>query len=267
MGLATFAAAATASAPNLAALQSTQDLVWVMRMRVDSLLGIASGGAIAYGSIDDGTNANAKCYLKANDIGAGVSKQIQLVIPGQVAFGPTAANALWGNPGRFIVALLWHLSSTNIDGYAIYDDTGTNTLLDGLPRGSSVFFSSVGRAAPFPNIALNGAVRLNVAASGATVQQFLDGTYFLNALPALGSEDAIPTAATPGLIEGWNFSDPVGASTYANLLGGGPVLTPSGTVTISRGGGAKWGPVGKPPAQPHLGFRGMREAVHRSYYW
>lgn len=268
MGVAFYSAAATSSAPNLAALQATQDLVWVCRLTVDSLLALAANGSVSYGSVDDGTSANAKCYLKGGDQ-AGTQKRLQFVIPGQVAIGPAFINnALWGVPGQFIVGLFWHISSTGDTGFAIYDATKTNTLLDGLPIGTSAFQGNTTRVAPYPNIALNGGVRINVSPSGASAATAYDGHYFLSARPTAGTEDQNPETTTPNLLTGWTFSDAVGAGTYANIVGGGAVQTPSGTVTLARNViGSSWGPPGKPPRQPLHAARGMSRAVVRSTSW
>lgn len=233
MGLSNYAAGALARSVNIAALQSVSgDLIVRVRMKIDALLGITGFNVAGIGQVDDGTDPNAKFILTMDDNGG--PKRIRFVVPGgggiDTGFIPITS---WPAAGRYIVALLWHRQSVFDKGFAIYDDTGTGTLVDGLPPGTSIFQGTASLNATFPVIAGNGQVAVNYASGGGSIANVIDSFLILNTLPAA---DALPLATSASVITGWLFDDALTATTYANYKSGGVVLTPSGTVTLTSGG-------------------------------
>jgi len=235
MGLLSLAAAATARCVNIPALQSvgSGDLIWRVRFKVDGLkLGFPTFG-YPLAQVDDSTDANRKTAIGFT-AGSSSAFSLGMNIPGggnvaTPSYAPGSYAALAN--GRYIVALFWMRHSVFDHGYAIYDDTATGTLVDGLASGSSVFYSVAAYNGVFPVIAGNGQVEVNGGYQGGGLAQIIDSIYLLNALP---TTDAIPTLGQ--IIAGWRFDDAPGSSTFVSCVSGGPVLTPSGTYTLIGGG-------------------------------
>ena len=243
MGIVSVASASNLRSPNIAALQaiggtsggaSATDLVWRVRMKVDGLNALAAFGGAGLIQVDDGTDANRKGQLFA---GAGSTA-------GQWAFslGIGASSGSWTtaryNPasypalanGRYIVVLFYYLRSAYTFGYAIYDDTGTGTLVDGLAPGTSVFEATKAYNSAWPIITGNGQVVLNYAYNTSRWAQVYDSIYLLTALP---TADAVPST---GILASWLFDDtPAEVTTSSGFSSTVPGTFPSGTILVISG--------------------------------
>lgn len=249
MGLAKFASGASARAANWAALQAiggsgslpATSLIHRVRFRCDELIALAitanAGNTYGLGQVDDSTAANAKVYTTLTVVAAGqVSFRFWVKGQGSIQTATyTLASYASIAAGRFIVALMGHLQGSTFESfYEFYDDTGTATLLDGLPTGTSVFYKVTTANEPIQIVAGNGQVVINSAQGASSGALCYDSVYWLNVQP---TADAVPSS---GILAEFLCDDtPASVTTngyLANSVASAPNATVSGTVTMLPGG-------------------------------
>ena len=195
------------------------------------------GKAYGVGQVDDGTAANAKVYTLLYIPAAG-QFSVYYYVKGQTGINtPAYTIASYASiaAGRFILAVMGHLQGSTFDNfYEFYDDTGTATLLDGLPSGSSVFYKVSSANSPIQIVAGNGQVALNACQTANSGAMTYDSQYWLNVQP---SADAVPSS---GILAEYLFDDtPASVTTngyLANSVATAPNATVAGTVTMLPGG-------------------------------
>lgn len=219
----------------------------IVRILVDDILALTGGQSMGLGQLDDGTDANAKCWVYAQDNGSGTGKSLSFTVGGGAGGITLGAipNATWGPTGSYIVIYAINSAQAGVGFFneiAVYDGTGTNTLLDGQPTSTSVFYKRQNYNAPFPSHTGDGICHANYAQGKTSRVAHVDAEAWITTPRTAGTEDSEPTSADPSA---WLYDDTIGSTSFANLNGSGFPLVASGTVTLVPGGA--WGPTASTP--------------------
>lgn len=235
--VATFAAGAKAVAgSSIAALHNATSLFFYKRMKVDAILNLGAFASVGLGQVDDGTNANARAYVYASDNNG--PKGISYVLGGNnggvsTGFIPLAS---WPAAGTYIVIYIGYNKAADQRVFGIFDGSGTNTLLDGLAKGTSIWWGTSSYNTSIQSHTNDGIVTAAACQTASAGSQVVDAEAWYTGPRASGQEDAEPSISESTLAGAWFYDDTIGSTSFADLVSGGPSLVASGTVTLSAGG-------------------------------
>ena len=213
------------SASSVSALSSATAVSCKFKIRVDPLRTIAASTTAGFWQISasGGTTGIKLLFFCTTDASGNISFTIN--IPGSGGFQSSSISQSTGLPaaGNDIIVYADNTSATARQ-IQIYTTTGTSVLsgtnasnLGALPTG-------------------NGFVFLNdTNASTLSLADLIDGIAFYTTGLTGTNQWSKPTSSDSGLATGWLFND---GTSGGNLVGGGPVMSFTGTV--SSVGGGSW---------------------------
>lgn len=214
---------AASSDPNV---QPLTGLIVKMKFKVDALLALTLSNSAGLFQIDDGTDANAKCYGYMSNAGAG-EYTFSFKVPGQggLVTGNIATASL-PTAGNDIIVYMGYVPDTVV--LNVYDSLGNSI----SANSSSVNLGNL------PVITGNGILHVNYAQGQSSTASDWDGFAIHSALIATTAlQWSRPTVNDAGIVSLYRFDEQAGTVTQDDL--GGPSLA---LTSFTWEAGGTWDP-------------------------